>query len=192
MCGEQLPLDAGAACKSGSPPRVRGTVTLVSHGLAASGITPACAGNSSLMGRRTPAARDHPRVCGEQLTPSGLLSSRLGSPPRVRGTEERRVKPDKEARITPACAGNSGSLDALLHGTTDHPRVCGEQDDQRISCVEARGSPPRVRGTVAAPLNFRLVDGITPACAGNRRRSYFMTGLPPDHPRVCGEQSSRP
>ena len=52
----------------------------------------------------------------------------------------------------------------------DHPRVCGEQFGAVADMPRARGSPPRVRGTV---VEFVLGDpnpGITPACAGNSAR----------------------
>ena len=51
-----------------------------------------------------------------------------------------------------------------------------------------RGSPPRVRGTVAFIYllwyNFR----ITPACAGNSLADEPRSENREDHPRVCGEQ----
>ena len=70
----------------------------------------------------------------------------------------------------------------------DHPRVCGEQIDQRLANKHIEGSPPRVRGTVIKDTDITAIARITPACAGNRCRCW--PGSPPrrDHPRVCGEQ----
>ena len=46
MCGEQLVIAALGAMIVGSPPRVRGTVSLPSNSGLIVRITPACAGNS--------------------------------------------------------------------------------------------------------------------------------------------------
>ena len=48
-----------------------------------------------------------------------------------------------------------------------------------------------MRGTAPGQIVKSSYTGITPACAGNRRCSALAPGLNRDHPRVCGEQSSR-
>ena len=50
------------------------------------------------------------------------------------------------------------------------------------------GSPPRVRGTERMAMHTQRYQGITPACAGNRKTDPFMALVARDHPRVCGEQ----
>ena len=54
--------------------------------------------------------------------------------------------------------------------------------------VFAIGSPPRMRGKVAAAVPALFLRGITPAYAGKSEKQ--MPFLPPyqDHPRVCGEK----
>ena len=54
--------------------------------------------------------------------------------------------------------------------------------------VFAIGSPPRMRGKVAAAVPALFLRGITPACAGKSEKQVPF--LPPyqDHPRVCGEK----
>ena len=73
VCGEhELTLfENGLAL--GSSPRVRGTPVsqMVENG--ATGIIPACAGNTKDNGGVTAENRDHPRVCGEHR-PAGLAS----------------------------------------------------------------------------------------------------------------------
>ena len=71
----------------GSSPRVRGTVASPSSIRATPGIIPACAGNSSCSNSLVDEHRDHPRVCGEQLTNDELEENIEGSSPRVRGTD---------------------------------------------------------------------------------------------------------
>ena len=107
MCGEQSGPAGLDGSIRGSPPRVRGTVHLCPEILPVVGITPACAGNSSLPTRPNNAIKDHPRVCGEQGEAPELPGNEKGSPPRVRGTGVGRAEPAGGQGITPACAGNS-------------------------------------------------------------------------------------
>ena len=106
MCGEQFIYAREVVGDQGSPPRVRGTDILTGGLLDIVGITPACAGNRLPSVRPAWAARDHPRVCGEQLGLYSVTMPSAGSPPRVRGTEFPAVLQDSAGRITPACAGN--------------------------------------------------------------------------------------
>ena len=49
---------------------------------------------------------DHPRVCGEQSGQYFRICGSVGSPPRVRGTDDDTYEIKEGSRITPACAGN--------------------------------------------------------------------------------------
>ena len=69
----------------GSPPRVRGILGAKIIAALTTGITPACAGNTTRNLTFNFAVRDHPRVCGEYLKVRYLALRQLGSPPRVRG-----------------------------------------------------------------------------------------------------------
>ena len=130
-------------------------------------------------------------MCGEQGRPSAVDTYGVGSPPRVRGTEEENKMGNRAVRITPACAGNSRPPTRCSPASRDHPRVCGEQPDHTHGIEQGIGSPPRVRGT-ARPLAVAVAPiGITPACAGNRRSRRYIRRASWDHPRVCGEQGSQ-
>ena len=54
--------------------------------------------------------------------------------------------------------------------------------------VFAIGSPPRMRGKVAAAVPALFLRGITPACAGKSLLNTDNTTAARDHPRVCGEK----
>ena len=170
MCGEQLLLCHGSPPNCGSPPRVRGTAGLSPASRPAPRITPACAGNRLPSGTVISALQDHPRVCGEQLVAVELVIWAEGSPPRVRGTVRSQGSLSTPARITPACAGNRETELWHLPEKWDHPRVCGEQWVTAMNRTSSKGSPPRVRGTVADLYPNEIRKGITPACAGNRMR----------------------
>ncbi len=166
--GEQLGVDADGENESGSPPRARGTGSAPTATEAEGGITPACAGNRSPTSRRRLRPGDHPRVRGEQCSPTVALPRRTGSPPRARG--------------------NSGSHRLVPDVWRDHPRVRGEQRVWAAGCRSRRGSPPRARGTGDRGLRLVRGPGITPACAGNSTSSFVPRSMKRDHPRVRGEQ----
>ena len=188
VCGEQIISIGETVALNGSPPRVRGTVPAAPVDLAVLGITPACAGNSSSFSSKTTFAKDHPRVCGEQVIFSIQQRLGAGSPPRVRGTVRCRPPHKFHDRITPACAGNRLPSPIAAATRQDHPRVCGEQIHSPFPQIAPLGSPPRVRGTGGGDLGLRGARRITPACAGNRRPPGHRSGGCRDHPRVCGEQ----
>ena len=167
---------------------MRGTANEVTTSTTTDRITPACAGNSRASPKYRIILKDHPRVCGEQHFLAHHQRQYLGSPPRVRGTVSVRAGNSITVGITPACAGNSSIFKGTGCDHEDHPRVCGEQPNYGPWYYAKEGSPPRVRGTVIVRHTFLRCPGITPACAGNRRKSALAMGWFGDHPRVCGEQ----
>ena len=127
-------------------------------------------------------------MCGEQSIASRKSYATIGSPPRVRGTASIPDFRHTRDRITPACAGNRPLPRKPSKFGQDHPRVCGEQNPSYGRLNLRAGSPPRVRGTVAARIPCRQSRRITPACAGNSLTPVFAGETTTDHPRVCGEQ----
>ena len=51
-----------------------------------------------------------------------------------------------------------------------------------------KGSPPPVRGKEDQRGGAVHVVGITPACAGKRKRLSQSLTREQDHPRLCGEK----
>ena len=105
VCGEKPISTLAPLPVLGSPPRVRGKVPGVAEMVGVQRITPACAGKSLCRNAYHPAAGDHPRVCGEKTLPKPSSTQWIGSPPRVRGKENRAAISPVFCRITPACAG---------------------------------------------------------------------------------------
>ena len=90
----------------------------------------------------------------------------------MRGKETTKSEASTRRRITPACAGKSGSDETERCGIKDHPRVCGEKPTTIPSAFVVAESPPRVRGKAGKrPGGFELFR-ITPACAG---KSFYDT-----------------
>ena len=110
----------------GSPPLARGIpyIWTARHDL--SGITPACAGNTSRPSFCSGGKRDHPRLRGEYSLIGPNSWERLGSPPLARGILPFESYKQPQTRITPACAGNTFPQPHLLVRHRDHPRLRGE------------------------------------------------------------------
>ena len=153
-----------------------------------SGITPAYAGKRYFFCLFSWNDKDHPRVCGEKVKDCLFSQMCKGSPPRVRGKVAAPRQPCGAARITPACAGKSDSVNGVAPPFWDHPRICGEKQVLGLIGAYVAGSPPRVRGK--APQRHRGEKGgrITPACAGKSMYLSKSSDNSEDHPRVCGEK----
>ena len=110
-----------------------------------------------------------------------------GSPPRMRGIRIHSSYFIVWVGITPAHAGNTKGLMTERICFQDHPRACGEYFLVVQQCLDAIGSPPRMRGILARSEEEALHVRITPAHAGNTdpARSYYASYE--DHPRACGE-----
>ena len=153
------------------------------------GIIPACAGNTVGIHDDPAAFRDHPRVCGEHNRRSNPISEQTGSSPRVRGTLAVSPSLVMTDGIIPACAGNTRESVKRRASRRDHPRVCGEHPSDGLAVLEAQGSSPRVRGTLAFLSLGEYPTGIIPACAGNTDLARGLRAVDWDHPRVCGEHT---
>ena len=109
VCGEKSDGLKLTVSISGSPPRMRGKGDEVWRQLDELGITPAYAGKSIPLDPPIQRTEDHPRVCGEKVILSAPCQTRTGSPPRMRGKEERNKRNSPLLRITPAYAGKRNS-----------------------------------------------------------------------------------
>ena len=130
----------------GSPPLARGIHLDFLDFVRAVRITPACAGNTRNERKNRVLHGDHPRLRGEYRQQSLMLSryrgsprlrgeymsaasnitSAPGSPPLARGILRMPPQGCQENRITPACAGNTGSSGNSAKIGRDHPRLRGE------------------------------------------------------------------
>ena len=210
--GEQLALAPPDRPPDGSPPPARGAAPRGGGDLRQGGITPACAGSSFRAGspacpsrdppacagnRRPPGCGagscwDHPRLRGEQHGVLCRHSMSPGSPPPARGTARASRPSPPPLRITPACAGNSTNCRSLPRPRGDHPRLRGEQLQNRLPLTWRLGSPPPARGTVVGLALLRVGRRITPACAGNSSTCLSEAKALEDHPRLRGEQQAGP
>ena len=168
MRGEKLHRHDQQPAGLGSPPRARGKDGGEYAWDGYTGITPACAGKSSLYASFSRSSWDHPRVRGEKDWDKPFSNGLMGSPPRARGKDGLVDQRLRLGGITPRARGKDPAGDLLPEPAGDHPRVRGEK-----YAIE----------TTAAPA-LR----ITPACAGKRLKGPSCQRVAGDHPRVRGEK----
>ena len=109
----------------------------------------------------------------------------------MRGKHDGRHLRRLTLRITPAHAGKTGFLVVAAHGSKDHPRACGENDEDIRAVVAEWGSPPRMRGKPRRHASLLMGPRITPAHAGKTTAKSIRIALSKDHPRACGENHIR-
>ena len=175
--------------EDGSPPRMRGKLGCRVALLVRLRITPAHAGKTALSSRASCRPTDHPRACGENRPLAYLLSSSIGSPPRMRGKLLGVTFCAHILRITPAHAGKTALRLLSSQSASDHPRACGENIACLTDGVSDGGSPPRMRGKRNDGVPDRIVFRITPAHAGKTSIFELRIRYNTDHPRACGENS---
>ena len=168
MCGEEAVTMLYAMADQGSPPRMRGRAEFQAPCQFPVRITPACAGKRYTSQLIEANQGDHPRMCGEELSPSMSMTTSRGSPPHVRGRGSPHFAARRRSRITPACAGKSIAACGRVVTYKDHPRMCGEEDLPPNGKTWDGGSPPHVRGREGDPVLVPPLARITPACAGKR------------------------
>ena len=107
MRGEYARLVPPAVYNTGSPPLARGIHVNEKERARRLGITPACAGNTILVSKEGDVKWDHPRLRGEYTLRKCRIAAVSGSPPLARGIRCTDGIKHRQARITPACAGNT-------------------------------------------------------------------------------------
>ena len=115
-CGENVSLSAICFLRSGSPPQVRGKPAHTSAARCMHRITPAGAGKTVLLEFAPLRVQDHPRGCGENVFCVSNDGFARGSPPRMRGKLRTGDYSYVAVRITPADAGKTTALRALVSG----------------------------------------------------------------------------
>ena len=145
-CGENREALDKMDKEEGSPPQVRGKLSVYPCACGVAGITPAGAGKTKCHVGCNVTAQDHPRRCGENQTDAEFLTQNTGSPPQVRGKQSHFRESVICKGITPAGAGKTGERVRQFGILRDHPRRCGENFPSGFGFSFPLGSPPQVRG----------------------------------------------
>ena len=189
VCGGTRPPGAPDRPPWGLSPRVRGH-HLPEHDLGDGlGTIPACAGAPALTRRRSGAARDYPRGCGDTIQRLDGTSQVEGLSPRVRGHPRRGRCSGARCGTIPAGAGTPCPGCWPCRASGDYPRGCGDTGVGDDTVTSSQGLSPRVRGHRLQPWPRWPGRRTIPAGAG----TPFM-GVPfcltcGDYPRGCGDTS---
>ncbi len=153
-------------------------------------IIPADAGSTCPILFTVLHSQDHPRGCGEHY--SNILQERFawGSSPRMRGAPEHYNNNGSNRRIIPADAGSTLFSALNWFALADHPRGCGEHQQQQTDYNLQQGSSPRMRGAHSLAGLGGTYDRIIPADAGSTASQSQESFCERDHPRGCGEHLS--
>ena len=127
---------------------------------------------------------------GEDLFEGCDHGYHAGSPPHARGRRRQNRRQALSIRITPACAGKTGSALSRAAPSRDHPRMRGEDLSASMTMNCGDGSPPHARGRPRQKGEQAMTPGITPACAGKTRRRRQAHSPTWDHPRMRGEDAA--
>ena len=87
----------------------------------------------------------------------------------------------------PAYAGKTWRGRCSCHCRTEHPRVCGENADDKILAALEGGTSPRMRGKPAEKVTVQELKRNIPAYAGKTTIARCLACCHQEHPRVCGE-----
>ena len=137
--------------------------------------TPAYAGKTARHAPCTPRGWDHPRVCGEDRSLSMPTRTSEGPPPRMRGRQSQWRKTPMRQGTTPAYAGKTLGCRGAPPARWDHPRVCGEDREQRNEFNLGEGPPPRMRGRRSTTSNdvkpLAILDTTASAATQDHKRA---------------------
>ena len=166
MCGKNKVTLRSNVAAPGSPPRVREKLIRIRHRYDITGITPACAGKTTVSISTVRSKWDQSHVCGKNTTIQKVIFLDPGSPSHMREKLTCFFLIIFNRRITPACAGKTSSALICLSWSWDHPRVCGKNISDILKMVRVLGSPPLLREKRISTPFVQVNCGITPACAG--------------------------
>ena len=186
-CGEHCRLNSAPVDTWGSSPRMRGARSAVRGAQHGRRIIPADAGSTACRPSSPWHRKDHPRGCGEHVSPLMAMVSAEGSSPRMRGAHIVCAAQTGQRRIIPADAGSTPGRHPVGQAVADHPRGCGEHCFPVLSALGLGGSSPRMRGAQLLIPFFRDSQRIIPADAGSTWEHVRGGHCERDHPRGCGE-----
>ena len=105
----------------------------------------------------------------------------------MRGRRDQGLRLLQLVGTTPAYAGKTCAAPSWIARPRDHPRVCGEDQDDYDATVIDEGPPPRMRGRRLRVCFALKALRTTPAHAGKTSRLRWREHCFGDHPRACGE-----
>ena len=131
--------------------------------------------------------RAHPRSRGENLIPTVMQLSSVGSSPLTRGKLEDMCGVSLSRGLIPAHAGKTPTGARGPASCRAHPRSRGENRWGRGFAGREAGSSPLTRGKRLASRVCIVIRGLIPAHAGKTVLRVLRAGACAAHPRSRGE-----
>ena len=125
-CGEHSYAPRFSRHRTGSSPRMWGTLLDPFMGSGTTRFIPTHVGNTSNVLPFRIYYPVHPHACGEHQLPAGPVMGRAGSSPRMWGTQGSDQRALQMDRFIPTHVGNTHNLVRQKGICTVHPHACGE------------------------------------------------------------------
>ncbi len=136
--------------------------------------------------------RAHPRLRGEDTMTTPTAELAAGSSPATRGGLRLGAGQVLVGGLIPGYAGRTSSPRASRAVPAAHPRLRGEDLRVRVHAGIGRGSSPATRGGRRRGLDDGPRIGLIPGYAGRTSTRTTSTRNPSAHPRLRGEDWSKP
>ena len=166
-CGERLNKQTAIAAKTGSSPRMWGTLLRLRRALCPTRFIPTHVGNATPAPLGNGCVSVHPHACGERLSTTRAIINFYGSSPRMWGTLQQSNGRLSSMRFIPTHVGNACFCHSKTVGLTVHPHACGERSGSLNSCSASSGSSPRMWGTLGTITAVRITIRFIPTHVGN-------------------------
>ena len=135
-------------------------------------IIPTRVGTSRPLVVLLPFIQDHPHACGDKISLNISGVSSAGSSPRVWGQDLSPTCIVTPSRIIPTRVGTRAGQGVFLNEEQDHPHACGDKSFSVRRCNPFTGSSPRVWGQVSCLHNRSRSLRIIPTRVGTRKDTH--------------------
>ena len=153
-CGERNTTTTANGIKTGSSPRMWGTLLTSCYCFNDSRFIPTDVGNAPEATRMSRPTTVHPHGCGERFDAKRFELVESGSSPRMWGTPREKQVQCKPRRFIPTDVGNAISYFNVYYISTVHPHGCGERTVDTAETKGRIGSSPRMWGTPSKQQHY--------------------------------------
>ncbi len=186
-CGENTSGLTVIAAARGSPPRLWGKLLAGGRWGTPGRFTPTPVGKTGSPFGMAASEAVHPHACGENDSARCDSFVERGSPPRLWGKQNGRIRALQARRFTPTPVGKTFSNRLPCDLSAVHPHACGENRPHRPTTARSRGSPPRLWGKRSGRSSSGSSRRFTPTPVGKTYQAHLKHLPIQVHPHACGE-----
>ena len=187
MCGENGRIHHWLGMFVGTSPHVWGKLEAARMNNETARNIPTCVGKTSLSGVSGSRSSEHPHMCGENFR-GGLSSiNELGTSPHVWGKPLDDQQNILRPRNIPTCVGKTANHYTPPDLSSEHPHMCGENQNGRRRDHRKSGTSPHVWGKLNNGSTLRKDFRNIPTCVGKTGSNAKQVLTNAEHPHMCGE-----